>query len=146
MSSDNQNHPDDGDVQPGGQRLPSAERLADVTLGAGVVAIEKLEQVAGELDNRIRHAIADAPQFVDSLEEKGRPIRDRILGLIRQRPTVADVFSAAARTEKPSDDKMSALEQRVIELEREHAAAGTDTLDAASAPLSADLPHTDNSE
>jgi hypothetical protein len=145
MSSDNQNHPDDGDVQPSGQRLPSAERLADVTLGAGVAAIEKLEQVAGELDNRIRHAIADAPQFVDSLEEKGRPIRDRILDLIRQRPTVADVFSAAARTEKPSDDKMSALEQRVIELEREHAAADTIIEDDANPPLAVDS-NTDSSE
>ena len=106
MSSDNQDQPDGVDVQPGGLRPPSAERIADVTLGAGVVAIEKLEQVAGDLDNRIRHALADAPQFVDSLEEKGRPIRDRILNLIRQRPTVADVFSAAARTEDPSDDKM----------------------------------------
>lgn len=121
MSNDNHDQPDAGDVQPGGLRTPSAERIADVTLGAGVAAIEKLEQVAGELDNRIRHALADAPQFVDSLEEKGRPIRDRILGVLRQRPTVADVFSAAARTETPSDDKMTALEQRVLELEREHA-------------------------
>ena len=121
MSSDNHDQPDNGDVQPSGLRPPSAERIADVTLGAGVAAIEKLEQVAGELDNRIRHALADAPQFVDSLEEKGRPIRDRILGVLRQRPTVADVFSAAARTETPSDDKMTALEQRVLELEREHA-------------------------
>lgn len=121
MSNDNHDQPDARDVQPGGLRTPSAERIADVTLGAGVAAIEKLEQVAGELDNRIRHALADAPQFVDSLEEKGRPIRDRILGVLRQRPTVADVFSAAARTETPSDDKMTALEQRVLELEREHA-------------------------
>jgi len=121
MSNDNHDQPDAGDAQPGGLRTPSAERIADVTLGAGVAAIEKLEQVAGELDNRIRHALADAPQFVDSLEEKGRPIRDRILGVLRQRPTVADVFSAAARTETPSDDKMTALEQRVLELEREHA-------------------------
>ena len=121
MSNDNHDQPDAGDVQPGGLRTPSAERIADVTLGAGVAAIEKLEQVVGELDNRIRHALADAPQFVDSLEEKGRPIRDRILGVLRQRPTVADVFSAAARTETPSDDKMTALEQRVLELEREHA-------------------------
>ena len=79
MSSDNNN-------QPGGIRPPSVERIADVTLGAGVAAIEKLEQVAGDLDNRIRHVIADAPQFVETLEEKGRPIRDRILGVIRQRP------------------------------------------------------------
>lgn len=129
MSSDNHDQPDGGDVQPGGLRTPSAERIADVTLGAGVAAIEKLEQVAGELDNRIRHALADAPQFVDTLEEKGRPIRDRILGVLRQRPTVADVFSAAARTEKPSDDKMTALEQRVLELEREHAGSESGNLD-----------------
>lgn len=129
MSSDNHDQPDGGDVQPGGLRTPSAERIADVTLGAGVAAIEKLEQVAGELDNRIRHALADAPQFVDTLEEKGRPIRDRILGMLRQRPTVADVFSAAARTEKPSDDKMTALEQRVLELEREHAGSESGNLD-----------------
>jgi hypothetical protein len=134
MSSDNQDQPDGGDVQPGGLRPPSAERIADVTLGAGVVAIEKLEQVAGDLDNRIRHALADAPQFVDSLEERGRPIRDRILSLIRQRPTVADVFSAAARTEDPSDDKMTALEQRVMELEREHAAFDTDDADPSNKP------------
>lgn len=126
MSSDNHDQPDGGDDQTGGLRAPSAERIADVTLGAGVVAIEKLEQVAGNLDNRIRHVLADAPQFVDSLEEKGRPIRDRILGVLRQRPTVADVFSAAARTEAPSDDKMSALEQRVMELEREHASSVSD--------------------
>jgi hypothetical protein len=132
MSSDNQNQPDDGDGQSGGLRAPSAERIADVTLGAGVAAIEKLEQVAGDLDNRIRHAIADAPQFVDSLEEKGRPIRDRILDLIRQRPTVADVFAAAARTEKPSDDKMTALELRVNELEREHAATDSDKPDESN--------------
>ncbi|MEY4915253.1 MAG: hypothetical protein RJA02_1522 [Armatimonadota bacterium] len=136
MSSDNQDQPDGGDVQPGGLRPPSAERIADVTLGAGVVAIEKLEQVAGDLDNRIRHALADAPQFVDSLEERGRPIRDRILSLIRQRPTVADVFSAAARTEDPSDDKMTALEQRVMELEREHAAVDTDDADPSNKPES----------
>ena len=129
MSSDNHDQPDGGDVQPGGLRTPSAERIADVTLGAGVAAIEKLEQVAGELDNRIRHALADAPQFVDTLEEKGRPIRDRILGVLRRRPTVADVFSAAARTEKPSDDKMTALEQRVLELEREHAGSESGNLD-----------------
>ena len=129
MSNDNHDQPDAGDVQPGGLRTPSAERIADVTLGAGVAAIEKLEQVAGELDNRIRHALADAPQFVDTLEEKGRPIRDRILGVLRQRPTVADVFSAAARTEKPSDDKMTALEQRVLELEREHAGSESGNLD-----------------
>ena len=129
MSSDNHDQPDGGDVQPGGLRTPSAERIADVTLGAGVAAIEKLEQIAGELDNRIRHALADAPQFVDTLEEKGRPIRDRILGVLRQRPTVADVFSAAARTEKPSDDKMTALEQRVLELEREHTGSESSNLD-----------------
>ena len=129
MSSDNHDQPDGGDVQPGGLRTPSAERIADVTLGAGVAAIQKLEQVAGDLDNRIRHALADAPQFVDTLEEKGRPIRDRILGVLRQRPTVADVFSAAARTEKPSDDKMTALEQRVLELEREHTGSESGNLD-----------------
>lgn len=138
MSSDNQDQPDGGDVQPGGLRPPSAERIADVTLGAGVVAIEKLEQVAGDLDNRIRHALADAPQFVDSLEERGRPIRDRILNLIRQRPTVADVFSAAAQTEDPSDDKMTALEQRVMELEREHAAVDTDDSDSSNKPESSE--------
>jgi len=132
MSSDNHDQPDNGDVQPGGLRPPSAERIADVTLGAGVAAIEKLEQVAGELDNRIRHALADAPQFVETLEEKGRPVRDRILNVLRQRPTVADVFSAAARTEAPSDDKMTALEQRVMELEREHAETEADTTDVAS--------------
>jgi hypothetical protein len=80
--------------------------------------------------------LADAPQFVDSLEERGRPIRDRILSLIRQRPTVADVFSAAARTEDPSDDKMTALEQRVMELEREHAAVDTDDADPSNKPES----------
>jgi hypothetical protein len=122
MSSDNNN-------QPGGIRPPSVERIADVTLGAGVAAIEKLEQVAGDLDNRIRHVIADAPQFVETLEEKGRPIRDRILGVIRQRPTVADVFSAAARTEEPSDDKMTELEKRVLELEREHAGSDSESQD-----------------
>lgn len=126
MSSDDINQPEESDVKPGGVRPPSAERIADVTLGAGVAAIEQLEKVAVELDGRLRHALADAPQFVDSLEEKGRPIRDRIMGIIRQRPTVADVFSAAARTETPSDDKMSALEQRVMELEREHASAVSD--------------------
>lgn len=125
MSSDNHDKPDGGDVQPGGLRTPSAERIADVALGAGVAAIEKIEQVAGQLDDRIRHALADAPQFVDTLEEKGRPIRDRIVNVLRQRPTVADVFSAAARTEAPSDDKMTALEQRVLELEREHAVSET---------------------
>lgn len=145
MSSDNHEQPDAGDVQPGGLRTPSAERIADVTLGAGVAAIEKLEQVAGDLDNRIRHALADAPQFVDTLEEKGRPIRDRILGVLRQRPTVADVFSAAARTEKPSDDKMTALEKRVLELEREHAGSESGSLDE-SVEQTAHTPSADTTE
>lgn len=99
--------------------LPRFERIANITLGAGAVVVEKIEHVAEGLDEGFRRVLSEAPTFADTLEEKGRPIREKIAAIIKNRPTVADVFTANARMDSSTDTQMTDLEKRVQELENE---------------------------
>jgi hypothetical protein len=91
--------------------LIDGERAVDVILGAAVVAAEAIAQAA-------KHLQENGPAYVETLETKGRPVRERLVEALRVgRPaTFRDVtFSPPASAE----DEISALERRVRELEQQ---------------------------
>jgi hypothetical protein len=96
----------------------TAERAADVALGVGVVAVETLDRVARTLDTTVRRLVEDAPAVFADLEEKGRPVREKIADALRNRPKVADAFTSTGATDSAADE-ITALEDRVRELEQQ---------------------------
>lgn len=111
--------PVDGDPQ----RPLTPERVADVALGLGAVAFEALDRAARGLDATVRRVVEDAPAVIADLEEKGRPVREKIAEALRGRPTVTDAFTSAgdasSGTAGAGTDEISTLEQRVRELEQQ---------------------------
>lgn len=137
MSNTSPTNPNEPSGQtPPNLTLPSMERITNITLGMGAVVVEKFEHVAEGLDEGFRRVLSEAPTFADTLEEKGRPIREKIAAIIQNRPTVADVFTANARMDLSKDTQMTDLEKRVEELENER-----DTQGDRSATMPSDSDH-----
>lgn len=102
----------------------TAERVTDITLGLGKAAVEALDKAARQLDDSVRQIRTDAPAFLEEMEEKGRPLREKLSENLRGL-NVPDIFTragaragAGAPNENPLDD-IEALENRVRELEQQ---------------------------
>ena len=100
----------------------TAERVTDITLGLGKAAVEVLDKAARQLDDSVRQIRTDAPAFLSEMEEKGRPLREKLSDSLRGF-SITDVFTRTG--EKPAGepesdlDDIEALENRVRELEQQ---------------------------
>lgn len=95
----------------------SAERAADVTLGVGVVTFEALDRVARSLDATVRRLVEDSPSVFAELEEKGRPVREKIAEVLRGKASTDGAASGGSGAN--AVDEITALEDRVRELEQQ---------------------------
>ena len=103
----------------------TAERVTDITFGLGKAAVDLLDLAARQLDDSVRQLRQDTPGFLADMEEKGRPIREKISESFKGF-SVTDVFNKAthkgdtAPGTGPDDfDDIEALENRVRELEQQ---------------------------
>lgn len=102
----------------------TAERVTDITFGLGKAAVDILDQAARQLDDSVRQIRQDAPGFLADMEEKGRPIREKLSESLKSF-NITDVFNKAtgAGGDPSSDpgalDDIEALENRVRELEQQ---------------------------
>ena len=115
----------------------TAERVTDITLGLGKAAVDALDKAARQLDDSVRQIRQDAPSFFSEMEEKGRPVREKLTEGIKGF-SITDVFNKVTHPgETPSPDPdalddIEALENRVRELEQQ---VSTDpTPEAPAAP------------
>ncbi len=107
------------------------ERFFDVTFGAGAIAAEKI-------DTNLRRLWDDAPGLIDELEQKGRPIREKLTdGLKGKLPTTA---ADGTTTTPPGEDDITTLENRVKELEQQVDGEGGESKE----PSRADMLELDN--
>ena len=101
----------------------TAERVTDITLGLGKAAVEMLDKAARQLDDSVRQIRTDAPTFLTEMEEKGRPLREKLSESLRGF-SITDVFTrtgdkpGGGPEDSPLDD-IEALENRVRELEQQ---------------------------
>ncbi|MFY7952943.1 MAG: hypothetical protein ACOVT5_10575 [Armatimonadaceae bacterium] len=105
----------------------TAARVTDIALGIGATAVESLDRAARSLDHAVRHVVGNAPELLDELEVKGKPVRERLASLIANtpRPPQSPSQSATATT-RPTDD-IAVLEARVRELEAQQASTPSTT-------------------
>lgn len=99
----------------------TAERVTDITLGLGKAAVEVLDKAARQLDDSVRQIRTDAPGFLTEMEEKGRPLREKLSEGLRGF-SITDVFTRTGeKTGEPDNtlDDIEALENRVRELEQQ---------------------------
>jgi polyhydroxyalkanoate synthesis regulator phasin len=86
------------------------ERFFDVTFGASAIAAEKI-------DTNLRRLWDDAPGLIDDLEQKGRPIREKLTESLKGKlPTTA---TEPGTTGAAGEDDITTLENRVKELEQQ---------------------------
>ena len=83
------------------------ERFFDVSFGAGAVAAEKI-------DTNLRRLWDDAPGLIEELEQKGRPVREKLTDALRGKMPAGATTSASS-----GEDEITTLENRVKELELE---------------------------
>jgi hypothetical protein len=103
----------------------SVERVTDITFGLGKAAVDILDQAARQLDDSVRQIRQDTPGFLAEMEEKGRPVREKLSESLKGF-SITDAFNKVTR---PSDgpaagdpaafDDIEALENRVRELEQQ---------------------------
>jgi hypothetical protein len=97
---------DDVNEAAGGQTTASGsigERILDTFFGFGVMNAEVIEYAA----TRLGEVVTDLPAYIATLEEKGRPVREKLFGSLNfDFPTSTDVFEMADETDEPtgSDD------------------------------------------
>jgi hypothetical protein len=102
----------------------TAERVTDITLGLGKAAVDALDKAARQLDDSVRQIRQDAPGFLTEMEEKGRPVREKITESLKSF-SITDVFSKSPSTpgtptaDTAAFDDIEALENRVRELEQQ---------------------------
>ena len=103
----------------------TAERVTDITFGLGKAAVDLLDLAARQLDDSVRQLRQDTPGFLADMEEKGRPIREKISESFKGF-SVTDVFNKATHkgnatpgTGTDDFDDIEALENRVRELEQQ---------------------------
>lgn len=119
----------------------TAERVTDIAFGLGKAAVDVIDQAARQLDDTVRQIRQDAPGFLNEMEEKGRPVREKLTESIKGF-NITDVFN---KVTKPGDspasdptafDDIEALENRVRELEQQVSSDPiADTPEATPAPV-----------
>ena len=116
----------------------TAERVTDITLGLGKAAVDALDKAARQLDDSVRQIRQDAPGFFTEMEEKGRPVREKLTESLKGF-SITDAFNKAKHSgdTPPSDpnafDDIEALENRVRELEQQ--VSTDDPVPEAAAPV-----------
>jgi hypothetical protein len=118
----------------------TTERVVDIALGVIAVAAEASIRTVQHLGDQARGLQENGPAMLDSLEERGRPLRARIAARLRDgfAPIADDVPEAdPASPPRTADQEISALEQRVRELETQ-VSVEPDAASGVSAPAAAD--------
>jgi hypothetical protein len=94
----------------------SSDLVIDITLGAAVVVAEFITQAA-------KHLQENGPAYLDVLESKGKPVRDRLREALRGsgKTVLRDVTFAPPAS---AEEEITALERRVRELEQQIASSG----------------------
>jgi hypothetical protein len=105
--------------------LLDGEKAIDVILGAAVVTAETIMQAAKRMQE-------NGPACLDALETKGRPVRERIVEALRSGRTTP-LREAAFTPPASAEEEISALEQRVRELEQQIASSATNETPAEGA-------------
>lgn len=99
----------------------TGEKVLDIALGLGMLAAETLEKAISQVSERAKVAQQHAPAILDALEEKGRPAREKLLSNLREsnlyHTMKAEEGEGAAG--KSADEEITALEERVRELEKQ---------------------------
>lgn len=119
----------------------TAERVTDITLGLGKAAVDVLDQAMRQLDDTVRQIRQDAPGFLEEMEEKGRPVREKLTESLKGF-NITDVFNKATGTpSSPASDPnafddIEALENRVRELEQQVSSEPSATPTSEPAPAS----------
>ncbi len=118
----------------------TAERVTDITLGLGKAAVDALDKAARQLDDSVRQIRQDAPGFFTEMEEKGRPVREKLTESLKGF-SITDAFNKAKHSGDTSPsasdpnafDDIEALENRVRELEQQ--VSTDDPVPEAAVPL-----------
>lgn len=138
-----------------GEQALTGDKVLDIAFGVAVLAAEAAGKLAKQFSERLQDLQDQAPTIADNLQEKGRPVREKFVGKLREQ-TIAttdvtpagdgeqdsktSAVPAPANGKPPSaEDEISALERRVRELEQEVAVSPTygvttPAVDAAPAP------------
>lgn len=66
----------DGDAV---QEIPPVERVFDFAFGVGLLTAESLSTLGERLNEATQQMQTQAPEFIRDMQEKGRPVRERVL-------------------------------------------------------------------
>lgn len=121
MESENGPVESDQPNEPGNAGAPriTPERVADVALGMGATAFDWLEKAAKGVDDAVRRIVDDAPTVIVELEERGRPVREKIGEWLPGRHGGAEGSADAEAAARGAEDDIALLEARVRELEQQ---------------------------
>lgn len=103
---------------------PTVVELGDKTLNMAFGLAATVGEIAGRVGGYITE---NAPGFFDSLEAKGRPLREKVAASLHN-----GVQTSLHETAESADDDIESLERRVRELEARVGATGTDIPTTAS--------------
>lgn len=120
MNDQNDNNPVDNETKsnpPATSVNETAARITDIALGIGAAAVESLDNAARSLDHAVRNAVENAPGILDDLEEKGKPVRERLAALIASAPLPGQRPGGPTQSQARAQDDIAHLEARVRELE-----------------------------
>jgi len=82
-------------------------KVVDVSLGIAALGLEAL-------DKSVKYLSEHGPEWLDEMEERGRPIRREIIGLATGNPVTPSLQQQAQ-----AEPEIDALEKRIRELEKE---------------------------
>ena len=134
MNENTDNDPVDNEPKsnPAGPSINgTAARITDIALGIGAAAVESLDNAARSLDHAVRNAVENAPGILDDLEEKGKPVRERLAALIANTPLPGQRPGGQAQPQARAQDDIAHLEARVRELESQQANVPASTIATA---------------
>jgi len=118
-------------IKPSPTPSKNALRFADIALGVGAAAAGSLDRIVRGVDQTVRNAVVNAPELLDEFEERGKPVRQRLTGILSQFPVVGPTVSAVNRAPNRTIDDIASLEARVRELEAQQpSVVATGTTDA----------------
>lgn len=76
----------------------TSEKVLDIALGVAVIAGEALDKAAQRFSERAKELQEQAPGFWDTAEERGRPVREKLVSSLRGTGPVPTEGGAAAGT------------------------------------------------
>jgi|GEM_PF-888740 Acetyltransferases len=128
------------------ESVVTSDRLVDFAFGVALSAAEVLEKVVKGAVETAKQAQEKAPSFFGEMQEKGRPVREKLVRDLRGdslKATVqnvadkaADVVTVGKSNFQSAEEEIRALEERVKSLEQEVVARQTVEAPAPEAPVS----------